>query len=256
MNWFKFYGQDFLTDPKIKSLSAIDQLAFVYLLSLGSQSNGVIEIVTEKILAGMMCAEFDNLKGVFERLSLLKMIRHDNGRIVIINFEKRQQSNLTGYERVKRYRENKAKLLKPVINDNVGDNKDDNDRIDKIREEEIRIEQEEVAAPQKKINSLSLTKGQVMAFMKSFPGMTCEEVKEEAKKCSQYMAMSSNEYTNPGLFFRGWMKKVYPEWKKKKSEEERERQFQSSHATLTPEQIEANRVRIAEIKSKFPVKTL
>jgi len=244
----------------MKRLSVYQQLAWVYLLSLGSSNNGKIDFLTEDSLATMMGLqptddEWEMVSGSFKRFEELNMITHDNETIVIINYEKRQQSNLTGYERVKRYRErNKPKNRLNVINDNVNDNGSDNDRLDKNRLDKIRIEEE--VAPAKIINSLNLTKGQVMVLLKTFPGMSSEEIKAEARKCSDYMAMSSGDYKNPGLFFRGWMNKTYPEWKKKRAEEERNAKLSQVLPDLTPEQIERNRQRIAEIKSKFPVKTI
>lgn len=146
MPWFKFYGQDFLTDPKIKRLNSLDQLAFIYMLCLGSQKEGRIEYLDEEALKGLMglspnLDEWSNLDDIFIRLGKLGMITIDNETVVITNYSKRQNSNLTGYERVKRFREkNKAKTSTNVINDNVHDNRDDNDRIDKIRIEENRID--------------------------------------------------------------------------------------------------------------------
>jgi len=253
MNWFKFYGQDFLTDSKIKNLSALDQLAFIYLLSLGSQNGGEIKLITEKILAGMMCVEIESLKGVFDRLSTLKMIKHDNTQIVIINFKKRQGSNLTGYERIKRYRQNKAKLKKIVINDNVNDNEDDNARLDKIRGD---IDKKEEDTSSKKINSLVLSRGQIMVFLKEFPGLANADIKEQAVKCNHYMSASSESYKNPGLFFRGWLRKFYAEWRKEKAAKDRERDFNATHQPISPEQLEANTKRLAELKAKFPTKTI
>lgn len=95
-----------------------------------------------------------------------------------------------------------------------------------------------------------------MAFQKAFPGMSSQEIKDEARKCSEYMTMSSGEYMNPGLFFRGWMRKVYPEWKKNKAIQDQADKIISGARPLTPDQIEANRERIAELKSKYPIKTI
>jgi hypothetical protein len=130
-------------------------------------------------------------------------------------------------------------------------------RIEEKRIEEKRIEEEEKEETSGKvINSLALTRGQIMAFQKAFPGMSNQEIKDEAKKCSEYMAMSSGTYTNPGLFFRGWMKKVYAEWRKNKVLQEQADRVIKGAKPLTPEQIESNRKRIADLKSRFPLKTI
>lgn len=109
----------------------------------------------------------------------------------------------------------------------------------------------------KQINSLRLTTQQLRVFAREFSGLTIGEIKEQSKKCSDYMAMSSTNYTNPGLFFRGWMKKFYPEWKKEKAVEVREEEAKKTlDYKITDEERERNLIRIAEIKSKLPVKTI
>lgn len=58
--------------------------------------------------------------GVLERFEALKMIKIEKDYIKILNFKKRQETNLTGYERVKRYRESKKSDNKVITaNDNA-----------------------------------------------------------------------------------------------------------------------------------------
>ena len=57
------------------------------------------------------------------------MITLDNGMITVKNWQKRQETNLTSYERLKKHREKKKKI---VINDNAMITLDKN-RIDKKR---------------------------------------------------------------------------------------------------------------------------
>ena len=256
MNWFKFYGQDFLTDPKIKKLYPLDQLAFIYLLCLGSQKTGRIDYLDEDTLKHMMNLstldeEWALFDGVFERLQKMGMITiSDNASIVITNYEKRQNTNLTGYERVRRSRLKKKGI---VINDNISDNTDDNDRIDKNRKEENIKEEEVVSSPGKKINNLSLTRGQEMAFLREFPGLNSRELKVEIDKCNNYMAMSSGVYTNPGLFFKGWLKKYMEEKAKArvKAEEQVKQEKAITEDVRTPEQIEAANKKLAEIRANL-----
>ena len=70
-----------------------------------------------------------NTEGVLKKFQELEMIHIDNEVITILNWEKRQESNLTGYERVKKYREKKRI-------DNANDNAmitSDKSRVDKSR---------------------------------------------------------------------------------------------------------------------------
>lgn len=132
MKWFKFYGQDYLSDPKMLSLSSSERSCWITLLCYASvNDNGMITFLSEQQLmlqAGLdfNCDEWDRTVGILEKLKNLQMITNDNGMITVTNWKKRQETSLTPYERVKRYREKKR-------NDNVYDNVNDNDRIDKIR---------------------------------------------------------------------------------------------------------------------------
>ena len=137
MKWFKFYGQDYLSDPKILSLSGSERSCWITLLSYGSvNDNGVITFLSEDQLMSQsgidpMKEEWDATKGILKKLEKMMIVTLDNEMITIINWRKRQEISLSGYERVKRYREKKR-------NDN-DDNKNDNIRLDKNRLDKIRI---------------------------------------------------------------------------------------------------------------------
>lgn len=113
MKWFKLYGQDWLTDTKLFSLSGNERSCFITLLAYGSiNDNGVITFLSEEQLmfqSGVDSAsdEWEKTSGVLKKLEKLKMIQIDNEMITIKNWKKRQETNLTGYERVKKWREKK-----------------------------------------------------------------------------------------------------------------------------------------------------
>lgn len=135
MKWFKFYGQDYLSDPKMLSLNACERSCWITLLSYSSiNDNGMITHLSEHnlmIQAGVnpMEDEWDTTKGIIEKLVKLEMITNDNGMITVKNWQKRQETNLTSYERVKRNREKKR-------NDNamitLEENRIEENRIDKL----------------------------------------------------------------------------------------------------------------------------
>jgi len=163
-SWFKFYGQEYLSDPKMLSLNAVEKALWLTLLCLASSSEeeGVIKYIDEeKImnLTGLTNEEKEANKNFLSKFEKLKMIKvekdDDETTIIILNFEKRN-SPLSPYERLKNYRERKKikeiltdknkKTLSKIqknnknlaSNDNVSlsfDNGNDNDRIDKIRKE-------------------------------------------------------------------------------------------------------------------------
>lgn len=145
MKWFKFYGQDYLSDPKVLALSASERSCWITLLSYGSiNDNGVITFLDEQQLmmqAGVspMHEEWDATFGVLKKLEMLKMITIKDDVITILNWQKRQETSLTGYERVKRHRE---KQKNAVINDNAKITSD-KIRIDKNRIESSTLSYEE-----------------------------------------------------------------------------------------------------------------
>ena len=157
MNWFKFYGQDWLTDIKIMKMIIEDRLCYITLLCLASASEqqGVVKQCDEEAIIRLTQLyenpyETDNevarARGFLKRLNDNGMITIDNNsNVTITNFIKRQGTNLSGYERVKRHRE-KQKTLENKDNiddnnDNVSDNTNDNVRIDKNRLDKNRLEE-------------------------------------------------------------------------------------------------------------------
>lgn len=144
MEWFKFYGKDFLTDLKLQDLEWYDQLCFVYLMCYASQSTlprNEIRDLTEKRFFKVLHFDsetVDNASGFLGRLEALHFIEiNPDGGVVLPNFEKRQARAMTPYERVKRHREKKKGEM--ITHDN-GDNANDNARVEKRREEKKRID--------------------------------------------------------------------------------------------------------------------
>lgn len=77
------------------------------------------------------------------------------------------------------------------------------DTLQEYKNKEYKNEEEE---KEKIPNKLNLTRSQYLIFLKEFPGLTTTELKEQITKCNVYMAMSSQNYKNAGLFFRGWLR--------------------------------------------------
>lgn len=136
--WFKFYGQDWLTDTKAIKLDPIQRLCFITLLCMASASDiqGTIKDLDEETLLLMTHLyndpyndenDYTRGKGILEKLVGNGMITNDNGLITIKNFTKRQEIQLTPYERVKKYRAKKQ-------NDNP---REEENRIDKNRKEDV-----------------------------------------------------------------------------------------------------------------------
>jgi len=140
--WFKFYGGEYLYDPKIMSLSAPERSCWITLLCYASVSEipGEIKHLTEeRILIASGIDTVDDLwnetLGFLKKFQKLEMITvDDNGMITVKNFRKRQDTALTSYERVKKFRE-KQRL------DNA-DNANDNSRVEKSRSRVENIREE------------------------------------------------------------------------------------------------------------------
>lgn len=114
--WFRVYGADYLSDPKVRNFTATHHSCWFHLLCFASTSStpGIVKNLTDEMLAqyaGVSKSFSETLPSVslvtqdFERFGMMK--RHDNGDIEILNWEKRQVVHSDSYERLKRWREKK-----------------------------------------------------------------------------------------------------------------------------------------------------
>ena len=120
--WFKFYGGEYLSDPKMLNLNGNERSCWITLMCLFSQNNGEeIKFLSEKQL--LYLSRIQDEIQVLDRFEELGLISRCNGNVTLPNWEKRQYSE--GYSRVKKFRDNK-KIT-----------------IEEKREEEKRIDKEE-----------------------------------------------------------------------------------------------------------------
>lgn len=111
-------------------------------------------------------------------------------------------------------------------------------------------EEEQIKLPQKKINPLALTRGQIISYMKAIPNITQSEVQEQAKLCNNYMGMSSWDIKDPGIFFRKWLTRYMSEKKTKLIQEKKIEEQNKYMPDLTDEERERNFKKIAEIRKE------
>ncbi len=144
MEWFKFYGEEYLSDMKIRSLPPLHQHCWTIILALASseENGGFIPFLTEEILlttAGLVFGtqEWEDTLGVLKIFQSRKMITVETGGVTVINWVKKQGSSLSSYERVKKHREKKRNETES----NILKHENDNDRIEENRIEE-RVETE------------------------------------------------------------------------------------------------------------------
>ena len=98
MKWFKFYGQDFQTDPKIGYLTTPQKLMWVNLLCIASQDenhSGIIKFLTESHLrsvSGILDSpsndDWDQSQNTFETFEKLGLIERPDEDTIIITTAK------------------------------------------------------------------------------------------------------------------------------------------------------------------------
>lgn len=118
-----------------------------------------------------------------------------------------------------------------------------------LQEVENRELEKEHIVDAKISNRLSLTKGQIIAYLKEYPTLSTEELNEQRIKCNAHMNMSSDNYKNPGLFFKGWLNNYLIEKKELKRKEYKP--IEIPDMKLSEEQRMKNMERIAEIRRKL-----
>lgn len=151
MRWFKFYGQDWLTDLKIRRLRIEDKICFVTLMCLASTADeaGLVRNCTEEDLISLSNLyqdphesdnEYTRALGCLKRYKALQIVTlHDNGDVTINAFDARQTENTTAAERQKKYRERlKTKPEKRNARDITRYN-DSNARIEEKRRDKNRV---------------------------------------------------------------------------------------------------------------------
>lgn len=141
MQWFKFYGQDFLTDPKMRGLSIYERACWVVLLCLANAEDkeGQVSFIDEVVVMHQAGVEFgtpqwDATLGFLKKFQKLGMVTVNEEIVTITNWEKRQQRAMTGAERVRKWRERRANVQSVTTS-----NANRNGRVDKSRVEKNRI---------------------------------------------------------------------------------------------------------------------
>jgi hypothetical protein len=160
MKWFKFYGQDFLTDPKMRILTVEEKMCWVVLMCLANSEDkgGLISYINEGEVmhqAGIKegTPMWEETSGFLEKFQAMKMIKINvtnvtqgsvtnvhkavQHEVLLINFDTRQETNLTSAERQQRYRNRYKQGFNERNDSNAGSRNDSNARIDKNRIDKI-----------------------------------------------------------------------------------------------------------------------
>lgn len=134
--WFKFWGGEYLGDPKMDAFDGNERSCWLTILSLASQSEDgwILYTSEEKLLekSGIKTTERPIYSGVLLKFEKFMMIETRNGDVTQgfkpINWEKRQYSE--GYSRVKKFR-NKTGNENETSKITTEENRIDKNRIDK-----------------------------------------------------------------------------------------------------------------------------
>ena len=210
--WFKFYGQEFLSDPKVVALSAVERSIWLTILCLASSSSeeGTIRYVTEEkllMLSGIspLNDEWKESEGILKKFKSLNMIEEDmvEDTIIVKNFVKRQEKDLTNAERQARFRK---KHNESNTDSNGG-------RVTKVTLEENRIEKNRTKKESiKKESSLSFLQNLPAEDVKSFHEtyeVDASKVKETAQKIVLYCESKGKVYKNYRSTLQGWLLKDF-----------------------------------------------
>lgn len=216
MKWFKFYGQDFLTDSKIGALNPLQRLLWVGLLCVASQDDertGIIKFLTEDrlmSLCGLDYQDYDfyNMQQnvtleTFCNMGLVSM--PDKNTIIINNFYKKQTQQSTSTERVRDWRaKNKDKIDTPHVTNETIVTLQSNGRVDKSRID--KKGEGESKYPSKYLKEIP---GQdIKEFLLTYE-VSEAQVKLMAEKILAYCESKGKTYKNYKAALRSWIMKDF-----------------------------------------------
>lgn len=223
-SWFKFYGQDFLTDPKMRQLTIVQRMMWITILCLASQTeDGFIANLDEETLKELTGLQkyhdptdvegWDQGDGIFETLQKRYMITlHETG-VHVTHWQKRQGSMSTSYERVKKFRDKKKDLNEPK---SVTETLHETQMItlEKRREDKKRKERESTPTEKvtKLINSISyladLPREDLQEFANTYHA-SGDEVKKVADKIVFYCKSKGKQYKDYRATLQNWLLNDY-----------------------------------------------
>lgn len=194
--WFKFFGGEWLSDPKRDQLTALEQNCLTTLLCYANISNqkGKVPHVTEQSLmikSGIIPAttEWEATEGVIEKFKELGIVKIVSGVIIVKNWEKRQETSLTEAERAKRYRNKKRHASVTSESD------ESHAREEKKRGEKKRIEKK-IAKPEQSISFLSTIPTQDLTDLSEKYKINPAGIKSKAYDLKLYCEQKGKVYRN------------------------------------------------------------
>lgn len=210
--WFKFYGAEYLSDPKMDRLSVQERSCWLTLLCMASQTNGLVKYISVEGLLNKSgvrfnpydTTEWDNAQNVLKTFEQYEMILiSKNGSVEIVNWEKRQETAMTVAERQAKYRENKKSNEKVT------------GRVTKVTLEENRIEESRVEDNRIDIythigefENVKLSSEELQKLKEKLGEHNTEILIEEL---SGYIASTKKKYSNHYATLLNWARRKYQE---------------------------------------------
>lgn len=219
MKWFKFYGQDYLTDSKLGSLNPFQRLMWVTLLCIASQDenkSGVLKHINEArvmALSGLNYEDMESMYGVqqnetletFCNMGLVTWINKDT--LLIKNYNKKQTQQSTSTERVAAWRErNQAKDSHTQhVTDETNVTLQSNGRVDKNRLDK----REEREKPESSINFLKNIPTALIEELKTSINCSEQQIKSKATDLILYCEANGKRYKNYKAFLINALRKDF-----------------------------------------------
>ncbi|MEJ6011453.1 hypothetical protein [Novosphingobium aquae] len=252
--WFKFYGGEFLSDPKIGSMSAQERSCWITLLCLASTSStpGLIEYLTVEVLLEKSGIRFDPyhpeewnaLLGILTKFENMRMIiKSDTGLVELVNWNKRQASAMTVTERVKKHR------LKQRYNDTDVTSVTNGNETANDRREENRIEKNIETKESTSISFLKTVPADVLEEFRKEYSISPKGIQSKATDLLLWCQSKSKVYKNYKAFLENAIRKDQVQLRTQYPLPSTPFVSQSvkEASEITPEQLKANRERIAKM---------
>ena len=258
MKWFKFYGQDYLTDTKIMGMDPLLRQVWVTLLCLSNEEGEINDLREYDLIKLAGCdddqmsdpSDLDRTKGCLKFFKDREMItvtksnatalRGVTYNIQVVNYSKRQNENLTNAERQQKFRERHK--IEAKTDSNVTLRYERNARIDKNRID--------------KNNKESREKTHTLVYLTSFPledfsdiEASSSQIKLEAEKALNWLKSNGKTKKDYKAFLRNWVLKTFPKKKIKAVEK-------PDLPEMSEEQRKQNMLRLNEMRGKLDIKSI
>lgn len=221
--WFKFYGGEYLSDPKIISLSPQERSCWITIMCMASTSSvqGVIEFLTPDVLMYQSGIRFDpsntgeweKCYDVLKKFEKMKMITvNENGVVEVLNWNKRQEYTMTATERSRKFRAKQKENQEDATEETESN---ENATLEENRIEENRIDKKKHKNDSKEsygeFNSVKLTTDE---YTKLVERMGEKNTRLMIAQLDTYIASKGKRYSSHYATILNWARRKVEEMSK------------------------------------------